>query len=216
MTNLTLYSFYRSSAAYRVRIALNAKGLDYKYVAVDLTASGQREASYAELNLMEQVPTLVTPNGRSLGQSMAIFLWLDKTYKNNPLFPSDADDFASMIQFCENINSGIHPIQNLAVRQKLQSSYQVDTTGQDKWCAHWIDVGFKSIEKYLARTAGQYCFGDSVTAADMFLIPQVVNAYRFKVNMSQFPTIDKIDKACMELEIFKKAQPSQQPDFKPA
>jgi maleylacetoacetate isomerase len=213
MANLTLYSFHASSAAYRVRIALNFKALDYTYRAVDLLKAEQHEASYLEFNPAGEVPTLVTADGTRLGQSMAIFLWLDKSFPSRPLFPVEPNAMAAVAQFCENINSGIHPIQNLKVRQELERRFRQSEAQRGEWCAYWIDRGFVALEKTLAKTAGKYCFGDVVTAADMFLVPQVVNARRFKVDLAKFPNIVRVDRAACELDVFKRAHPSVQPDF---
>ncbi len=212
MGKLTLYSYYQSSAAYRVRIALYFKGLNFDYKTVDLMKSGQHEASYSEVNPMKQVPTLVTESGDQIGQSMAIFLWLDRHSKMNPLFPEDPLQMAQVVQFCENINSGIHPIQNLNVRQELEKRFKASPEMREEWCAHWIARGFEGCEKFLARTSKKYCFGNEITAADMFLVPQVFNARRYKVDLSPFPNIVRVDANLTSLDVFKKAHPSVQPD----
>ena len=212
MGKLTLYSYYQSSAAYRVRIALHHKGLNFDYKAINLVSSGQHEASYFEVNAMKQVPTLVTEDGDHLGQSMAIFLWLDRHSRVNPLFPEDAFEMSRVVQFCENINSGIHPVQNLNVRQELEKRFKAGPDAVSDWCAYWIARGFESCEKFLKKSAGKFCFGDHVSAADMFLVPQVFNARRFKVDLTPFPTIVRVDTTASVLEAFKKAHPSVQPD----
>ncbi len=212
MGKLTLYSYYQSSASYRVRIALHHKGLNFEHKTVDLVKSGQHEASYSDLNEMKQVPTLITEFGDRLGQSMAIFLWLDRHSRVNPMFPDDFTQMAQIVQFCENINSGIHPLQNLNVRQELEKQYNFDNEAREKWCAYWIARGFEGCEKFLKKTSKKYCFGNDVTAADMFLVPQVFNARRYKVDMTPFPLITRIDAALVELDAFKKAHPSAQPD----
>lgn len=212
MGKLTLYSYFQSSAAWRVRIALHFKGLNFEYKPVNLVSSGQHEASYSDVNPMKQVPTLVTEFGEQIGQSMAIFLWLDRHSRVNPMFPDDFTQMSKIIQFCENINSGIHPLQNLNVRQELERKYKFTPEAVSGWCAYWIARGFESCEKSLKRSAGKYCFGDEITAADMYLVPQVYNARRFKVDLTPFPTIVRIDALASNVEAFKKAHPSVQPD----
>ena len=209
---LTLYSYYQSSAAYRVRIALNYKGLNFEYKAVDITKGGQHEASYSDLNEMEQVPTLIGENGEKIAQSMAIFLWLDRYSRINPLFPDDPLQMAHVVQFCENINSGIHPIQNLNVRKELEKRFGASPEVREQWCAYWISRGFEGCEKFLKKSSGEFCFGNQVTAADMFLVPQVFNARRYKVDMSLFPTIAQIDARLVQIDAFKRGHPGLQPD----
>jgi maleylacetoacetate isomerase len=213
--DLVLYSFFNSSAAYRVRIALHHKKLDFEYRAVHLIENGgeQNKTEFQLLNPMAEVPTLVHKN-RALSQSMAILLYLDSEFSNVPLFSSDSFLKAQMIQFCEMINSGIHPIQNLKVRQELGKRFGLSADGQASWCAYWIERGFGAIEKSLEKTAGTYCFNDQVSAADMFLIPQVFNARRYQVDLTRFPLIKSVDEACAKLTAFQKAHPSQQPDHK--
>ncbi len=209
---MKLYDYYRSSSCYRVRIALNYKGIEYAYRAVDLTKAVQHEASYADLNPMKEIPSIVTEKGEVIAQSVAICLWLDRTYKSKSLFPEDALGMSQVLQFCENINAGIHPIQNLKVRQELTKQFNATPADVEKWCAYWIERGFQSLEKSLSKTSGKFAFGDSVTAADMFLVPQVYNARRYKLDLTPFPNIVNVDKNANELEAFKKAHPTLQPD----
>ena len=214
MKNLQLYSYYRSSASYRVRIALHFKRLPFEYKPVHLVQNnGEQNASeYRELNPMGEVPTLVH-NSHILNQSMAIFLYLDEAFPNTPqLFPKDILKKSKIIEMCEHINSGIHPIQNLKVLRKLEREYKADQVEKNKWAAYWIVRGFQAIENVLQTTSGTYCFGDEVTAADMFLCPQVYNANRFGVDMSLFPLIEKIDEKCLQLDDFRNAYPGVQPD----
>jgi maleylacetoacetate isomerase/maleylpyruvate isomerase len=208
---LTLYSYYQSSAAYRVRIALYHKGLAFEYRAVDLSSGAQLEASYLRVNPMAEIPSLVF-DGAVIAQSMAIFLWLDRKFRTRFLFPEDPEEMAAVVQFCESVNAGIHPVQNLKVRKELEKRFGASVEAREEWCRHWIERGFEGLEKMLARSAGRFCFGDSVTAADMFLVPQVFNARRYKVDLSHFPLIVRVDIACAELEAFQRAHPSVQPD----
>jgi maleylacetoacetate isomerase len=217
MKKLTLYSYFQSSASYRVRIALHHKGLPFEYRGINLRGAGDHnKTEYRDLNPMGEIPTLViTENGKDqiLSQSMAIFLYLDTFDSRKRLFPQDPFLSAKLVQFCENINAGIHPVQNLKVRQYLATRYKADEKEVETWCAHWIARGFQAIEKTLNATAGKYCFGDEITAADMFLVPQAFNAHRYKVDMAPFPKILEVEKNCLELEAFKKSIPSAQPDF---
>jgi maleylacetoacetate isomerase len=213
--DLILYNYFRSSASYRVRIALELKNLKYEYRAVQLIKDGgeHNQASYRELNPMGEVALLIHKGAR-VGQSMAILLYLDDCYPTPPLFPKDPLAKAQVVQFCENINSGIHPIQNLKVLQELEKRFGIDQTGKDSWAGHWIQEGFKSLEKILKQSAGKYCFGNEVTAADCYLVPQFLNAHRFKLDVSPFPNISRICEAALATEAFKKAHPDHQPDKK--
>lgn len=211
-----LYSYFRSSAAFRVRIGLNIKELKYKYIPIHLLKEGgqQNTPEYHKLNPMGEVPTLVDGDF-VLAQSMAILLYLDETRTSPRLFPNAPQAKAQVIQFCENINAGIHPVQNLKVTQQLESRFNASLEQKNAWAAYWIDRGFKSLEKFLEKTAGTYCFGGQVTAADLYLIPQVFNAIRYQVNIAQFPKISGIYQRAMELEAFKLAAPNKQPDYTP-
>ncbi|MGE3974396.1 MAG: maleylacetoacetate isomerase [Bdellovibrionales bacterium] len=212
--SLALYSFFNSSAAYRVRIGLHYKKLTFDYKAVHLTKDGgeQYKSELLAVNPMGEVPTLVH-NGKVLSQSMAILLYLDEQFPDPTLFTQDSFQKAQIVQFCEAINSGIHPIQNLKVRVELEKRYQVSVEERERWCAYWIERGFHSIEKMLQSTAGAYCFDDQITAADLFLIPQVYNARRYKMDLTAYPTIVRIEEHCLKQEAFKLAHPSAQPDF---
>lgn len=211
--SLKLYSYFRSSASYRVRIALNIKNLDYQYETVHLVNDGgeQKKPNYLKLNPMGQVPCLVDGE-LTLNQSMAILLYLDRKHPTPPLFPQDADRFAQTVQLCEIVNSGIQPIQNLRVMQHLDATFNCGPEGTAAWNSHWITSGLKGLEESLKNTAGKYSMGDEVTAADLFLVPQVYNAHRFHLDMANFPIIHQIEKNCLELEVFQKAAPENQPD----
>lgn len=208
---IKLYSYFRSSSAYRVRIALNFKQLDYEIQPVHLVKDGgeQHHEDYKKLNALSQVPTFIH-NKMCLTQSMAIFNYLDKTFEGAPLFPKDIDQH--IIEFCEVINSGIQPIQNLRVLQYLKKQYNFEQQDIQDWSHHWIEQGFFALESFLNKNAGKYCFGDQVTAADMFLAPQVYNSMRYNVDLKQFPKIYSIWQNCLKLEEFKKADPAYQPD----
>ncbi|MCB0390858.1 MAG: maleylacetoacetate isomerase [Bdellovibrionales bacterium] len=213
MSEIKLYSYYRSSASYRVRIALFYKGLKYEYLPVHLVQNNgeQNTTEFRELNPMGEVPCLIH-NGLALSQSMAIFNFLDSMYPDKPLFPADHFKRAKVIEFCEHINAGIHPIQNLKVLRKLEREFNVNQEDKNKWAAYWIVRGFQALENILQTTSGSFCFGEDITAADMFLCPQVYNANRFGVDMTLFPIIEKIEQNCLKLDAFRNAYPGVQPD----
>jgi len=212
---LKLYSYFRSSASYRVRIALNLKGLPYEYEGVHLLKDGgmQLKPAYRALNADGVVPTLVV-DGQPLIQSMAIIEYLDETHPEPPLLPDNALDRAIVRGLAQEIACEIHPLNNLRVLKYLKHELGVADEAKDAWYRHWVEQGFASLEgnlKQLGR-AGRYAFGDTPTLIDLCLVPQVFNAQRFKVDMSRFPLIGKIHAACMELEAFQKAAPGEQPD----
>nr|ACO11269.1 Maleylacetoacetate isomerase [Caligus rogercresseyi] len=205
-----LYSYFRSSCSWRVRIALNLKGVDFETKAVHLIKDGgeQHKEDYKALNPMAQVPTLVH-QGLVLTQSLAIMEYLEEKYPGGaPLLPKGLLDRAHVRELSEVISSGIQPIQNLNVMQKFSS----ETEKRMKWSHHWITRGLQGVEKLMDKYSGKFCVGDEVSMADCCLIPQVYNANRFKVDMTQFPNIQRICKELETLEVFKKAHPTAQPD----
>ena len=209
-SKMKLYSYFRSSSAYRVRIALNLKNIDYEYKAVHLVDNGgeQNSPEFQEQNPMMQVPSLEI-DGKFINQSLAILLYLEDTAPNQSLFPADSFEKSKVIELCEIINIGIQPIQNLKVLQYVTENSSIE---KGQWGKHWIENGFVSFEKAIERTSKGFCFGDTPTAADCYLIPQVYNANRFKVDMTKFQKINSVYEKCMELDAFKNAQPSAQPD----
>lgn len=214
MADVQLYSYFRSSASFRVRIALHLKKIAFDYIPVHLLKNGgeQLKPEYRALNPSGHVPCLVH-NDFALGESMAILNYLDHHWPQPVLFPQDPQDRARVIQLCEMINSGIQPLQNLKVLNELEKRFGLDQSQRNEWVVHWIQKGFEGFEQLLQKTAGQFCFGDNVTAADLYLVPQMVAAQRFKVDLNPFPNIRRIDAECNRLEAFKKAAPSAQPDF---
>lgn len=212
MSEFILYSYFRSSASYRVRIALNLKNAKYDYVAVHLLKDGgeQHKADYKKLNPLEQVPTLIH-NGKNISQSMAIIQYLDDIITNPRLFPTTPLEKAQVIQFCEIINSGIQPLHNVSVAEKL-GYFGLDEKSKVEWNAYWIDKGLAALEAILKETAGTYSFGGKVTAADIFLVPQVVSARRFGGHPDNFPTLMRVFENCNKLDAFKNAEPTKQPD----
>ncbi len=211
-----LYSYYRSSCSYRVRIALNLKKIAYEYFPVHLVKNGgeQNLPDYLKLNPKGEVPFFV--NGETkIAQSMAIIDYIDSQFKGINLFPSKPNDRALCIELCEIVNSGIQPIQNLKVTSAIANFYKVDEVGKKEWTKFWIAEGFNALEIKLQSCAGKFCIGDKVTAADCFLVPQVYNAIRFEIDMNDYPIIKKINANCLSMEDFKQAGPEAQPDCPP-
>jgi len=205
---LTLYTYWRSSCSWRVRICLALKALQFTPVPIHLVKNGGEQHSdmYKNLNPMAQVPTLIDGDFQ-LTQSMAIIEYLEERYpENHALFPGDAQAKARVRQVCEIINSGIQPVQNLNVLQRLDADKKVE------WAHHYIARGFDALEQLLESTAGQYCVGDRVTAADACLVPQVMNAERFKVDMAKYPLISRINAELKLMDAFIVSDPSNQVD----
>lgn len=213
-TGLKLYNYYRSSASYRVRIALHWKGLDFEYIPVHLVKSGgqQHSAEYRSLNPMGHVPTLVH-DGFVLAESMAIVDYLDRIWPERPLFPRDTRQRARVIQICEIVNSGIQPYQNAKILTDFEKSSGWDKEQRENWVRHWVGSGLDSLEKVLETSAGTFAVGGEVTAAEMFIVPQLFGARRYKIDIAKYPIISRVEKAVIELEPFKKAHPERQVDF---
>lgn len=213
--DLVLYSYYRSSTSYRVRIALHLKGLSFDYQPIHLVRDGghQHASEYKDLNPMGEVPTLVH-KGKPIAQSMAIIEYLDSVFPEMPLFPKDPYTCARVRQFCENINAGIHPITNLKVLQYLDSRLLINPEQKKEWLQHWIKKGLEACETLIKNTSGQYSFADEITAADTFLVPQVFSAQRFGItDFSEYPSVERVNKNCLKLPAFHAAHPSHQIDF---
>lgn len=210
---MKLYGYWRSSAAYRVRIALHLKQLKFESQSVHLVNHGgeQHLAEYDALNPNHLVPTLVD-DGLVLNQSVAIIDYLEQRYPQTPLYPSDYQQRARVQALALDIACDIHPLNNLRVLQYLVNTLTVDEQQKLAWVHHWITTGFAAIERQLSQRAGKYCFGDDLTMADICLVPQVYNASRFGVDMSPFPTITRVVEQCNQLDAFKKAAPENQHD----
>lgn len=210
---LTLYTYWRSSAAYRVRIALALKGLDATQIPVHLLKDGgqQRAEPYKALNPAQLVPTL-QHDALTLNQSLAIIEYLDAVYPQQPLLPEDPATAAVVRALALDIACDIHPLNNLRVLQYLTSTLGVSEQQKTDWIQHWLRQGFAALEQRLALTAGQYCVGDQVTLADLCLVPQVYNALRFAVDLTPYPQIQKVYQQCLLLPAFVSASPEQQPD----
>lgn len=213
-SDFVLYNYFRSSASYRVRIALELKGIAYEYRPVHLVNNGgeQYKTEYRELNPSREVPTLVH-KGKVIAQSLAIINYLDSVASGPKLFPADPYQRALVMQACEIINSGAQPPGNLRVLKLLVEIFGANDGQKDIWTKHWIRYGLETMEAFLKKHAGKYSFGDEVTAADCALIPHMFNADRFKVSTDNYPTLKRIAENCEKLEAFKKASPSQQPDY---
>jgi maleylacetoacetate isomerase len=212
---VVLYSYWRSSCSWRVRIALALKGVDYEYVAVHLVKDGgeQLKETYAALNPMKEVPTLKV-DGHTLTQSLSMIEYLDETRGGVALIPADPVTRARVRAVSETIAQGIQAVQNLRVLLKAMTLVPAEKKSETKmgWGLHWIQQGFVALERMLESTAGTYCVGDAVTMADLCLVPQVYNARRFKVDLSAFPIISRIDATLSALPAFVAAHPDQQPD----
>ena len=210
---MKLYSYFRSSAAFRVRIALNLKGLAYEPVFVHLAKGQHRERQYAEVNPQGLLPTLELDDGTRLVQSLAIIEWLDEKHPSPPLIPKESLARARVRSLSFLVASEIHPLNNLRVLQHLkralgQSQEQIDT-----WYRHWIADGLQKLEAELARPGtGKFCHGDAPSMADCCLVPQIFNAKRFNSDLAPYPTTMRVFENCMKLEAFDRAQPSKQPD----
>ena len=211
---MKLYSYFRSSAAFRVRIALNLKGLPYDTAAIHLRRSDQNKPDYRSVNPQCLVPAL-EDGGQILIQSMAILEYLDELHPEPPLLPEQPSDRARVRALAEIVACDIHPINNLRVRRYLMRELGHDEAVIAKWYNHWIAEGFQALEPLLAQDArtGTFCHGDSPGLADVALVPQVVNAERYELDLAQYPTVVRIYENCMRLEPFIAAHPRNQPDF---
>ncbi|XP_072545609.1 maleylacetoacetate isomerase isoform X1 [Salminus brasiliensis] len=201
-----LHGYFRSSCSWRVRIAFALKGIEYDQVPVNLIKDGGQQLTdqFKTLNPMKQVPA-VTIDGFTLSQSLAIIQYIDETRPQPRLLPSDPKQRAQVRMICDLIASGIQPLQNLYVIQKIGAE-------KVQWAQHFIIRGFEALEPILKQTAGTYCVGNEISMADICLVPQVYNSERFKVDMNQFPTIKRLNQTLLELEAFKVTHPSCQPD----
>lgn len=208
---MKLYSYFRSSASYRVRIAMHWKELKFEYVPVPLLKESQRSDEFRKINPMAHVPAL-EHDGFVIAESVAIIQYLDDIFPEKRLFPTEPRDKAQVLQICEVVNSGIQPLQNLKVQKLLEGQFGLSKSDSDGFVRHWIQDGLTNLEKILEHTAGSFCFGGEVTAADCFVIPQCATAKRFHVNIEQFPNLARVNANAIELEAFKKAHPERQPD----
>jgi maleylacetoacetate isomerase len=216
MTHMKLYSYFRSSAAFRVRIALNLKGLPYDVIPVHLVRDGgeQHMPAFAAVNPLELVPVLQTNGGELLSQSLAIIEYLEEVYPASPLLPRAALARAHVRAMALSVACEIHPLNNLRVLSYMRTQLQVNDGASQAWYRHWVAAGFSALERNLAAHSalGRYCHGDSPGLADCCLVPQVFNALRFACPMDDYPTIERVYAACMDLPAFQRAAPAAQPD----
>lgn len=210
---MQLYNFFRSGTSHRLRIALNLKGLASEYVAVDLRTEAHQQADFKALNPQGLVPALVK-DGKVMTQTPAIIEWLEETHPMPALLPSDADARARVRALAAMVACDIHPINNRRILEYLRHQLKADEAAINTWCAHWITQGFDAYEAFLRsdRQRGRFSFGDAPGLADVYLVPQVESARRFKVDMARWPLITAVDAACMALEPFQQAAPAVQPD----
>jgi maleylacetoacetate isomerase len=209
---MTLYSYFRSSAAFRVRIALNLKGIAYQTLPIHLIKDGgrHRQAEYRAVNPHMRVPTLVAPGGEVLFQSLAIVEYLDEIAPEPSLLPKDPIARAHVRGLADIVACDIHPMNNLGSLRYLKHELHQEQPAIDAWYHHWVIDGFTALETLVQ--ASPYAFGPEVTLADVFLIPQVANARRLKVPLDAFPKIVGIEEACLKLSAFDRARPEDQPD----
>lgn len=208
-----LYTYFRSSAAYRVRIALNLKNISYEAVPVHLRKNEQRTPDYRALNPQGLVPTLIE-DGHAIGQSLAIVEYLEEVHPEPPLLPREPLARARVRQIAYAIACDIHPINNLRVLRYLKDQLGIDDDARALWQLHWMNEGFASIETLLVHSSetGRFCHGDSPGLADLCLMPQLYNARRTDLDLAPFPTLRRIEVACIEHPAFAAAHPSRQPD----
>lgn len=210
---LTLYDYFRSTAAYRVRITLNLKGLDYQQAQVNLLQGEEGGSEYRAVNPQGLVPALDV-GGEVLQQSLAICEYLDEVEPEPPLLPDDPLQRAQIRALAQMVACDIHPVNNLRILKYLTGKLGVSEAQKLSWYRHWIDEGFCPIEQMLSETAsaGLFCFGNSITLADICLVPQVYNARRFELDLSPYPRIVQIEQQCLQLDAFERARPENQPD----
>ena len=206
---LKLYDYWRSSAAYRVRIALNLKGIDYESRQIDLREDGQKADAYRALNPQGLVPTLEI-DGHRLTQSLAIINYLDLKYANQPLIPASAAERAHVVAMAMVIACDIHPLNNLRVLKYLKNELGHDQGEIDRWYAHWIAEGLPALEAMAQPRAGKFLFGDAPTGADVCLVPQLYNARRFNVPLDDCPTLLRAEENANQLDAFAAAHPDRQ------
>ena len=212
---MILHNYFRSSASYRVRIALELKGLAYEYIAVHIARGDHKKEPYAALSADQLVPMLEV-DGEKLSQSMAIIEYLDEKYPATALLPADAIGRAKVRAMAQSIACEIHPVNNLRILKYLVRDLQADDEAKNAWYRHWCSEGLQAFEKQLAQMPPSiYCYGDTPTLADCCLAPQIFNAQRFNVDLTGLPRTMAAYEACMALPAFRKAQPSACPDAEP-
>ncbi len=209
---MKLYGYFRSSAAYRVRIVLNLKGINAEHEYVHLVRDGgeHRKEEFLQINPQGLLPALRTDEGGILLQSLAIMDYLEETHPEPVLLPNDPFQKAQVRALCQMVACEIHPLNNLRVLQYLKGDLAQEQGAVDTWYRHWVTTGFDAIEKVIGDDG--FCFGGQVSLADACLMPQIFNAHRFNTDLSAFPRIQKVEEVCGELQPFKDAHPASQPD----
>jgi maleylacetoacetate isomerase len=208
---MQLYNYFRSSASYRVRIALALKGLDYDYLPVHLVRREHLDDSYTALSASRLVPTLQDGDA-VLSQSLAIIEYLDETHPQPPLLPADARGRARVRAIALDIACEIHPLNNLRVLRYLTHDLKLSEDDKDRWYRHWVESGLESVDRQLAAQPARYCHGDTPTLADLTLVPQIFNAQRFHCRTDHVPQVMRVFETCMQLDAFSQTQPSACPD----
>lgn len=212
---MKLYSYYRSTAAYRVRIALHYKRIEHELIPVDLIHEQHLNSSYSEINPQTRVPSL-TDGDITIGQSMAILEYLEEKYPHPSLLPERIDERAWARYVSQIIVSDLHPLNNSGTLNYLRSTMQHSQSELLQWYHYWLRKNFDALEAIIAKKSnGQFCIGDNITIADICLIPQIYNAFRFDFAMEAYPTLLAINDHCLSLPCFAKAHPQQQPDYQP-
>jgi maleylacetoacetate isomerase len=206
-----LYNYYRSSASYRVRIALGLKGLSYEYVPVNLLRNEQLGAEFAGRTAAQAVPLLEIGEA-TVGQSLAIIEYLDETHPEPPLLPGDALSRARIRALAQDIACEIHPLNNLRVLRYLMRDLGVSEDAKNAWYRHWVERGLAVVERQLAAAPARFCHGDTPTLADCVLVPQIFNAKRFDCGLDHVPNVMRVFEACMALPAFENARPEACPD----
>ena len=214
---MKLFTYFRSSAAYRVRIALNLKGITHQLVAVNLLKGQHLSETYKALQPQGLVPCIQLESGEVITQSGAILAYIEAKYPQHPLMPGDLMDAVKVRSLVDMIACDIHPVNNLRVLKYLSNELAIEGEQKQQWYRHWIEHGFEAIERLLVAentqlTQSTFAMGDQVTMVDVYLVPQVYNALRFKVNMQPYPRIMRAYQACNELDAFIQAAPENQPD----
>ena len=211
---MELYSFFASGTSYRLRIALNLKGLDYTTIPVDLRSEAHLGAEFKAINPQGLVPALVD-GGLTLTQSPAIIEWLEERYPNPPLLPADPDARARVRALAAVVGCDIHPLNNRRVLVYLRQELGCDEAQVNAWCGRWIGAGFAALEALLGedRQRQGYCFGTQATLADVYLIPQLAGARRFPFDLTPYPRLLEVEHNCLALPAFANAAPARQPDY---
>jgi maleylacetoacetate isomerase/maleylpyruvate isomerase len=208
---MELYNYFRSSASYRVRIALALKGLAYDYKAVHIANDEQFAESYAAVSASRLVP-LLRDGEHVITQSMAIIEYLDETHPQPPLLPADPPGRARVRAIAQDVACEIHPLNNLRVLRYLVHSLKVAEEDKERWYRHWVETGLEAVERQLAGRPARYCHGDTPTLADCVLVPQIFNAQRFRCRTDHVPQVMRVFDACMRLDAFEKTRPEACPD----